>query len=105
MKIIILALIISISLHFLAFYNYKDKEFIENKQKNQIVEKKSDVKFVKLKKKENLQEVRNTPEIKKFEELKKIDKESKPKVQKKEIVKKERKKIEKQVDTDRKSVV
>ena len=108
MKIIILALIISISLHFLAFYNYGNKELDEKKQKDEIVEKKSDVKFVKLKKKEILEEVKNTPEIekkqepKKIEEIKKVEKptnkSSEAKVQKKETVKTETKKIEKKID-------
>ena len=105
MKIIILALIISISLHFLAFYNYGNKEFNEKKNKDEIIEKKSDVKFVKLKKKEITEEIKNTPEIKKnlepekTEETKKVEKLlnklSESKTQKKEIEKTETKKIEK----------
>ena len=63
MKIIILALIISISLHFIAFYNYENKEFNEKKHKEEIIEKKSEVKFVKLKKKEIIEEIKNTPII------------------------------------------
>jgi periplasmic protein TonB len=100
MKIIILALIISISLHFLAFYKYKDKEFIENKQKDEILEKKSDVKFVKLKKKEIIEErikdleIEKKQEIKKNEKIKKVDKLAEPKPQKKEISKKETKQID-----------
>lgn len=52
MKIIILAFIISISVHFLLLKKYKDNEFINNTQKEEKVLKKSDVKFVKLKKEE-----------------------------------------------------
>ena len=74
MRIIILAFIISISLHFLAFNKYKDKEFIENKQKNEKSEKKSEIKFVKLKKQEIKEEQKNTPEIKKVEEIKSNEK-------------------------------
>ncbi|MDZ7818609.1 MAG: TonB family protein [Aliarcobacter sp.] len=58
MRIIILAFIISISLHFLAFNKYKDKEFIENKQKDEKTTKKSEVKFVKLKKQEIKEEAK-----------------------------------------------
>jgi protein TonB len=94
MKIIILALIISISLHFLAFYKYKDKEFIQNKQKDEIVEKKSDVKFVKLKKKEDNQEIKSTPIAKKTEEIAKVQK---PENKIKES-KTQRKKVEKKVE-------
>lgn len=100
MKIIILALILSISLHFLAFYKYKDKEFIENKQKDEIVEKKSDVKFVRLKKKEDTQEIRNTPEIKKIEEIAKVQKPinkiNETKTQRKRVEKKAE--VKKQID-------
>ena len=106
MKIIILALIISISLHFLAFYNYENKEFNEKKHKEEIIEKKSEVKFVKLKKKEIIEEVKNTPliekkqEIEKIEQVKKIEKPIKKsleaKTEKNEIVKKVD--VKKQID-------
>jgi protein TonB len=104
MKFIILAFIISISLHFFAFNKYKNKEFIENKQKEEIETKKSNVKFVKLKKNEIIQEVKNVPEIKKIEETKDIKKliESKPQIIEKKILETKRiiepKKIEKKVE-------
>ena len=100
MKIIILALIISISLHFLAFYNYGNKEFNEKKNKDEIIEKKSDVKFVKLKKKEIIEEVKNTPEIEKKQEIKKTEeiKNEKKETAKNEVKKVETKKIEKKAD-------
>jgi protein TonB len=74
MRIIILAFIISISLHFIVFNEYKDKEFIENKQKDEKLEKKSDVKFVKIKKQEIKEEIKNIPESKKIEEIKTLEK-------------------------------
>jgi periplasmic protein TonB len=97
MKIIILALIISISLHFLVFYNYGNKELIEKKHKDEIIEKKSDIKFIKLKKKEILEEVKNTPEIEKKQEIKKNEeiKTEKKEIAKGEVKKAETKKIEK----------
>jgi periplasmic protein TonB len=100
MKIIILALIISISLHFLAFYNYGNKEFNEKKNKDEIIEKKSDVKFVKLKKKEIIEEVKNTSEIEKKQEIKKTEeiKNEKKETAKNEVKKGETKKIEKKAD-------
>jgi periplasmic protein TonB len=88
MKIIIFALIISISLHFLAFYNYENKEFNEKKHKEEIIEKKSEVKFVKLKKKEIIEEV------KKIEKT--IKKSLEAKTEKNEIVKKVD--VKKQID-------
>jgi periplasmic protein TonB len=99
MRIIILAFIISISLHFLAFNEYKNKEFIENKQKDEKPEKKSDVKFVKLKK----EEIKNIPESKKVEEIKTIEKPiekivKKPKNEIKNEIKKVEKKIEKKIE-------
>ena len=100
MKIIILALIISISLHFLAFYNYGNKEFNEKKNKDEIIEKKSDVKFVKLKKKEIIEEVKNTPEIEKKQEIKKTEeiKNEKKETAKNEVKKVETKKVETKAD-------
>lgn len=100
MRIIILAFIISISLHFLAFNEYKNKEFIENKQKDEKPEKKSDVKFVKLKK----EEIKNIPESKKIEEIKTIEKPIEKIVKKpKNEIKKVEKKIEekKQIDVEK----
>ncbi|MDY3201541.1 MAG: TonB family protein [Arcobacter sp.] len=83
MKIIILAFIISISLHLLLLKKYKDKELPENTPKKEIVEKKSDVKFVKLKK----NEIQKT-EIEKIETQ--VEKIEKPQITKKvETVKKE----------------
>lgn len=100
MRIIILAFIISISLHFLAFNEYKNKEFIENKQKDEKPEKKSDVKFVKLKR----EEIKNIPESKKIEEIKTIEKPIEKIVKKpKNEIKKVEKKIEekKQIDVEK----
>ena len=56
MKIIILAFLVSIALHLLVFESYKHKELNENEKKEEITEKKTDVKFIKLKQKENIQE-------------------------------------------------
>ena len=78
MRIIILAFIISISLHFLAFNKYKDDKYEKNNQNDEKITKKSEVKFVKLKKQEikeePKQEVKTTPEIIKPQEIKSIEK-------------------------------
>lgn len=74
MRIIILAFIISISLHFFLFNNYKNKESHEKTEKTEIVEKKIDIKFVKLKPKEIIEEKKVEPEIKKIVENKSIQK-------------------------------
>jgi periplasmic protein TonB len=95
MRIIILAFIISISLHFIAFNKYKDKEFIQNKQKDEKTEKKSDVKFVKLKKQEIKQEINEVEKpIEKV--VKKINNEVSPKIKENKIA--EAKKIEKKIE-------
>ncbi|MBU0923400.1 energy transducer TonB [bacterium] len=95
MRIIILAFIISISLHFIAFNKYKDKEFIQNKQKDEKTEKKSDVKFVKLKKQEIKQEINEVEKpIEKV--VKKINNEVSPKIKENKIT--EAKKIEKKIE-------
>ena len=52
MRIIILAFIISISLHFFLFKKYNSDEFTKNNQIKEEIVKKSDVKFIKLKKEE-----------------------------------------------------
>ena len=64
MRIIILAFIISISLHFFLFNTYKNEGL---KEKKELIEKKSDVKFVKLKPKELIQEKEIEPKIKEIE--------------------------------------
>ena len=89
MKIIILALIISISLHFLVFNKYKDKEFLENKQNDEKISKKSDVKFVKLKKPEVKEEPAKEIKQEPVKDLPKVEKaiETKP-FEKEKIVKK-----------------
>ena len=51
MRIIILAFIISISLHLILFVKYNFGNSIKNDKTEEKIEKKSDVKFVKLKKK------------------------------------------------------
>lgn len=88
MKIIILALIISISLHFLVFNKYNDEKFIKNEPIKESQTKSSDVNFVKLKQKEIIEE------SKKVEVEKPIEKhiEKKPpleKIEKKVEVKKQ----------------
>ena len=95
MRIIILAFIISISLHFLAFNKYKDKEFIENKQKDEKTVKKSEVKFVKLKKQKIKEETKTIEKSieKSIEKIvKKQNNDTKPK--KTPEIKKVEKKIE-----------
>ena len=99
MKIIILAFIISISLHFFLFKKYNSDEFTKNNQIKEEIVKKSDVKFVKLKKEEPIV---NKPIDEKVEPIieKKIEA---PKIQK-EVIKKEspKKEIEKKVGNTKK---
>ena len=99
MKIIILAFIISISLHFFLFKKYNSDEFTKNNQIKEEIVKKSDVKFVKLKKEEPIV---NKPIDEKIEPVieKKIEA---PKIQK-EVIKKEspKKEIEKKVENTKK---
>ncbi|MFA6742099.1 MAG: TonB family protein [Arcobacteraceae bacterium] len=87
MKIIILAFIISISLHFFLFKKYNTDEFKKNNQIKEEIIKKSDVKFVKLKKEE--------PIINKVTQ----EKAELPKIQKEVVVKKE---IQKKVENNKK---
>jgi periplasmic protein TonB len=103
MKIIILALIISISIHFFVFNTYKNKELIENKQKEEQITKKSDVNFVKLKKKEILQEIKTEKKIEKIEKIDKTEKIVQKPVEKKPVKKEIEKKVEakKQIDINK----
>lgn len=80
MKIVILAFIISLSLHLFLFKKYENKELLKNSQKEEIENKKTDVKFVKLKE--------NKPVIEKIETEKVIEKPIEKIVEKKEPVKK-----------------
>ena len=52
MRIIILAFIISISLHFFLFNQYKNKEIVKEQEIKEEKSKQTNVKFVKLKKEE-----------------------------------------------------
>ena len=92
MRIIILAFIISISLHFFLFKKYNNDEFKKNNQIKQEVIKKSDVKFIKLKKEEPIVNKSIDEKVEPVIE-KKIES---PKIQK-EVIKKEspKKEIEK----------
>ena len=98
MKIIILAFIISISLHLLFLKKYKNDELAKNNSNNELVEKKSDVKFVKIKKQEiaeaKIEPVEKTVEIKKNEPVKKEIKETKP------LVKNIEKKVERKKEVN-----
>ncbi|CAM3600716.1 energy transducer TonB [Arcobacter aquimarinus] len=80
MKIVILAFIISLSLHLFLFKKYEHKELLKNSQKEEIKNKKTDVKFVKLKE--------NKPIIEKIETEKVIEKPIEKIVKKKESIKK-----------------
>lgn len=95
MRIIILAFIISISLHFFLFKIYKNDEFLKNNDTEEKTIKKSDVKFVKIKKEEPVinktVEEKIEPKVEKKVESPKVNKE----VAKKEIIPKE---IQKKVD-------
>lgn len=98
MKIIILAFIISISLHLLFLKKYKNDELAKNNSNNELVEKKSDVKFVKIKKQEiaeaKIELVEKPVEIKKNEAVKKEIKETKP------LVKNIEKKVERKKEVN-----
>ena len=85
MRIIILAFIISISLHFFAFNKYKNDEPPKNNKQEEEIVKKSDVKFVKLKK---IEPVENKIIEQKVEKKIEIPKTQKEIVAKKDIVKK-----------------
>ncbi len=95
MRIIILAFIISISLHFFLFKIYKNDEFPKNNDTEEKTIKKSDVKFVKIKKEEPVinktVEEKVEPKLEKKIESPKVNKE----VVKKEIIPKE---IQKKAD-------
>jgi len=88
MKIIILALIISISLHFLVFNKYNNEKFIKNEPIKESQIKSSDVKFVKLKQKEIIEE------SKKVEVEKTIQKPIEKPIEKKPPLEKIEKKVE-----------
>ncbi len=81
MRIIILAFIISISLHLLLFVKYNFENSIKNDKTEEKIEKKSDVKFVKLKKEEPISEkiVEKQPEQKIEKKTEKIVEIKKPK--------------------------
>lgn len=99
MRIIILAFIISISLHFFLFKIYKSEENPKNNKTEEKVIKKSDVKFVKIKKEEPI--VNKTIEEKVEPKVeKKIENKIESVKPNKEIVKKEviQKEIQKKVD-------
>lgn len=88
MRIIILAFIISISLHFFLFNSYKDEKLHENKEEKKLIEKKSDIKFVKLEPKKIIQEKEveiKTKEVEKPLEKKIVENKN---IQKKNINKK-----------------
>lgn len=101
MKLIILSLIISLSLHFIIIKSYTVKN--ESKKEEVLKNKQSNVKFVKLKKRvekkeivkpEVLEKVVKKPIIEKPKVVKKITK-SKPKPKTKEVKKTVRKKVTK----------
>lgn len=81
MRIIILAFIISISLHLILFVKYNFGNSIKNDKTEEKIEKKSDVKFVKLKKEEPILEkiVEKQPEQKIEKKTEKIVEIKKPK--------------------------
>ena len=81
MRIIILAFIISISLHLLLFVKYNFENSIKNDKTEEKIEKKSVVKFVKLKKEEPILEkiVEKQPEQKIEKKTEKIVEIKKPK--------------------------
>ncbi len=81
MRIIILAFIISISLHLILFVKYNFGNSIKNDKTEEKIEKKSDVKFVKLKKEESISEkiVETQPEQKIEKKTEKIIEIKKPK--------------------------
>lgn len=102
MKILILAFIISISLHFIVFKKYDDKKIIENDKKEEIIEKKSEVKFVKIKPKEIIPE-----KVEKIEQIEPKPIEKKVELPKNEIktptpkIENNLKKVEKPIDLEK----
>jgi len=100
MRIIILAFIISISLHFFLFKIYKSEEYPKNNETEEKIIEKSNVKFVKIKKEEpiinNIVEKKVEPKIESVKPNKEITK--------KEVIQKEiQKKVEytKKVDVEK----
>ena len=104
MKLLVLAFIVSISLHFIFFKNYVlEKEPKEQKQETQ--NKKSSIHYVKIKKNPQKVEVAK-PEVKKTVQKNNNTKVLKPKEAKKKIVKPVKKPdIKKIVKKDRKKVI
>jgi|GEM_PF-970589 len=104
MKLLVLAFVVSISLHFLFFKNY----VVEEKTKEQHKEtqnKKSSIHYVKIKKAEPKIEV-SKPEIKKVVQKNEVKKAVKQKVEKKKIEKTTKKpNIKKIVKKERKKIV
>lgn len=77
MKLIILAFIISISLHLLFFNSYKNKKLLENNsEKVENVQKKSQIKYVKIKKQEEIKK-----EFVEKTQIKPIEKKIEPKIE------------------------
>lgn len=93
MRIIILAFIISISLHFFLFSKYKTEALQKNSGTKEKIEQKSNVKFVKLKKEEPI-----VKEVIEQKVEKKIEQKNKEPQIKKEIIQKKEVKNSKKVD-------
>jgi protein TonB len=92
MKLIILCLFISISLHLLLFNNYELTKKLDENKKALIKEKKSNVTFVKIKKeKKIIKEV----QVKKTESIKKQENKKIKKIKKVTRIKKDKKSIKK----------
>ena len=93
MRIIILAFIISISLHFFLFNEYKNKEITEKKEIKEEKHVQTDVKFVKLKKEESV--------IPKPIE-KKVENKIEPKIEKKLELPKQKQAIQQKIEVPKK---
>ena len=94
MRIIILAFIISISLHFFLFNEYKNKKISEKQEIKEEKNTQTDVKFVKIKKEE-------APIINKPIE-KKVEKKVEPKIEKKVELPIQKKEIQQKIDIPKK---
>ncbi len=94
MRIIILAFIISISLHFFLFNEYKNKKISEKQEIKEEKNTQTDVRFVKLKKEE-------APIIEKPIE-KKVEKKVEPKIEKKVELPTQKKEIQQKIEIPKK---
>lgn len=97
MRTIFIALAASIIIHILFFLNYSNKQLLENKEKEEIKQEKTDVKFVKLKKEKSIEKVAQSAPPK-VEVPVILEKKIEPKIPPKVEAPKKQKQIQKPID-------